>query len=63
MDIRNPLGGLFLVLGLILTSFGLLSDAAIYKRSLGVNLNLWCGVAMTLGGAVSLWLARRSKST
>jgi hypothetical protein len=61
MDIRNPLGGLFLVFGLLLLGYGLMSDPQIYRRSLGVNLNLWCGIAMAFGGAISLYLARRRR--
>lgn len=61
LDIRYPIGGLFVALGLILAIYGMLSDPAIYQRSLGVNINLWWGLLMTAGGLVSLYLARRDR--
>ena len=59
LDIRLPIGWLFTLLGLILTGFGLLSDASMYERSLGHNVNLWWGLVMTAFGLVFLLLARR----
>ena len=59
IDIRTPLGMLFVAIGVLLVGSGVLSDAAIFQRSLGVNINLWWGLAMTAFGAVMLWLARR----
>ncbi len=60
LDIRIPIGGLFTILGLIIAGFGLVSDRAIYSRSLGININLWWGLAMLAFGAIMLFLARRS---
>ena len=37
LDIRLPIGGLFTLLGLLLTGYGLMADASIYRRSLGHN--------------------------
>lgn len=59
LDIRLPIGWLFTLLGLILAGFGLVSDASIYERSLGHNVNLWWGLAMIAFGLVFLLLARR----
>ncbi len=60
IDIRTPVGLMFAFVGLLLVGFGLFGgNAAIYERSLGVNINLWWGMAMALFGAVMLWLARR----
>lgn len=59
IDIRTPVGLMFAAVGLLLVGFGLLGDSAIYVRSLGLNINLWWGLAMTAFGAVMLWLARR----
>jgi hypothetical protein len=59
IDIRTPIGLMFATVGLLLVGFGLLGDSAIYARSLGLNINLWWGLAMTGFGAVMLWLARR----
>lgn len=57
LDIRLPLGWLFLVLGLLLMLFGLASNAGIYQRSLGININLWWGALMLLFGLALLGLA------
>ena len=46
LDIRLPIGGLFSILGVLLVGYGLLSDPGIYVRSLGINVNLWWGVAL-----------------
>jgi LPXTG-motif cell wall-anchored protein len=57
-DIRLPIGLLFTALGVILMVFGAASDPAIYRaHSLGVNINLIWGAAMTLFGLVALALA------
>jgi hypothetical protein len=62
LDIRLPLGLLFGLLGLMLIGYGLASDAAIYERALGLNINLWWGLAMTAFGLVFAWLGRRGTS-
>jgi hypothetical protein len=62
LDIRLPMGLLFLVLGVILIVFGLQADPAIYVRhSLGQNVNLLWGVIFALFGAAMLWLVRRAR--
>lgn len=61
LDIRWPMGLLFLLLGAILVGYGVLSDPAIYARSLGLNINLWWGVVMLASGAVMVALARRAR--
>ena len=58
IDIRTPVGLMFGAIGLLLVGFGWLGDAAIYERSLGININLWWGMAMSGFGAAMLWLAR-----
>jgi len=60
LDIRIPTGLLFAILGLILACFGMASDPAIYQRSLGINVNLWWGLALVAFGLVMLLLARRA---
>lgn len=62
LDIRLPIGLMFAVLGALLTVYGLVSDKAIYERSLGINVNLWWGLALLAFGAVMLWLGRRGTS-
>ena len=60
LDIRLPMGLLFLILGVILMVYGLISDPAIYvQHSLGQNVNLIWGAIFALFGGAMLWLARR----
>jgi hypothetical protein len=60
-DIRIPMGLMFWIFGLILIVFGFLSDHAIYARSLGINLNLYWGLALLVFGGIMLWLGLRRK--
>jgi hypothetical protein len=59
LDIRLPIGGLFSILGVFLAGYGLVSDRGIYERSLGINVNLWWGVALLVFGVVMVALGRR----
>jgi hypothetical protein len=60
LDVRVPMGWLFVSLGIILSVYGLIADPAIYEQhSLGQNINLRWGVIFALFGAVTLWLARK----
>lgn len=66
MDIRIPIGLLFVVLGAILAALGFFSinDTEMYARSLGRNINLWTGILMLIFGALMLlfpYLGRRKK--
>ena len=58
LDIRTPIGSLFALLGALLVGYGLVSNPAIYQRSLGINVNLWWGGVLLAFGAVMLWLGR-----
>jgi hypothetical protein len=61
-DIRAPLGIMLAILGMLLAGYGLASDPGEYQRSLGINVNLWWGVALLVFGALLLllvWRARR----
>jgi len=62
LDIRLPIGALFALLGLVLTGYGLMSDASVYQRSLGHNVNLWWGMVVLAFGAVFLFLGRKGTS-
>lgn len=62
LDIRLPIGGLFTLLGLVLTGYGLLGDKTIYARSLGHNINLTWGIVVLLFGAWFLWMGRKGAS-
>lgn len=50
LDLRFPIGLMFATFGALLTIYGLVSDAAIYARSLGVNVNLWWGLVLLAFG-------------
>lgn len=64
LDVRLPMGLLFLTLGLILAGYGVMADPAIYaKHSLGQNVNLTWGVNFALFGGLMLWLKSRSKES
>jgi hypothetical protein len=64
MDIRAPLGGLFLLLGLMLAGYGLVASGSGGPSDLssGTNVNLWWGLVMVAFGAVMLLLSRRAAS-
>jgi hypothetical protein len=57
IDIRVPVGLLFLLIGGSLVAYGLTSDPAIYAASLGLNINLIWGAAMGVFGLAMLALA------
>jgi hypothetical protein len=59
LDIRRPIGYLFVALGLLIAGYGLVSDKAIYQRSLGYNVNLGWGICLLIFGLVCLALAWR----
>lgn len=62
LDVRIPIGWLFLLLGLILVVYGFASDPAIYARhSLGQNVNLIWGTVFAIFGSFVLFLAKRKK--
>lgn len=57
LDLRYPIGLMFAIDGALLTAFGLMSDEAIYARSLGINVNLRWGLALLGFGLVMLAFA------
>jgi len=61
LDVRFPIGGMFTIFGVILTIYGIVSDPAIYAKSLGINVNLWWGLVLLIFGLVMLWLAFRAE--
>jgi hypothetical protein len=63
LDIRLPIGLLFTVLGALLIAFGALSDASIYQRSLGYNINLGWGGVMAAFGLAMFYFGRRKALT
>ncbi len=65
LDLRLPIGGLFTVVGLILTVYGVatMHDPAMYARSEGININLVWGAVMVLFGIGMLVAARLGRPT
>jgi hypothetical protein len=61
LDLRLPIGLMFAIFGALLTVYGLVSDRAIYARSLGVNVNLWWGLVLVAFGLVMLAFAIRAR--
>lgn len=61
LDIRIPIGLMFSVFGLIITTYGLFtnSDTAMYAKSLSININLWMGLLMIVFGGTMLFFAKR----
>jgi hypothetical protein len=59
LDLRLPIGLIFTLLGALLVVYGLVtgSDAELYQRSLGLNINLIWGGVILLFGALMLGFA------
>jgi hypothetical protein len=63
LDIRIPIGLLFIVLGAILTIYGPFAGQQVYdEHSLGINVNLWWGLVMLAFGIFMFVLGRRGTS-
>jgi hypothetical protein len=62
-DIRLPIGVLFLLLGGVLTVYGVMtrSDLQMYARSENIAINLWWGLVMLVFGGLMLFFGRRAK--
>ncbi len=55
LDIKIPIGLMFSLFGILLTIVGLFTNGnAMYKASLGININLWTGLGMLAFGAFML---------
>jgi len=64
LDLRYPVGLMFSLVGALLTVYGLVtaSNAELYRRSLGININLrWGIVLLVFGLAMFLAAWRASK--
>ena len=59
LDIRWPIGLLFLAMGVLLAAYGALGEQTL--RPLGWNLNLWWGLVMVVFGLVMVGGAVRGK--
>lgn len=60
LDIRLPMGVMFTLVGAILTIYGVVSDPAIYARSLGHNVNLWWGMVLLVFGLAFMYYGLRA---
>ena len=63
LDIRIPLGLLFLITGGILSVYGFVTrgSAEVYAKSMGVNLNLTWGLIMFVFGLVMFLVGKRQR--
>ena len=61
-DIRLPIGYLFTILGALLALYGLMTSAAEYQRSLGININLFWGVILLIFVLLMMFFAKRARS-
>jgi len=60
LDIRLPLGLIFLIIGAIMTAYGVFTwGSPIYASSMGINLNVIWGAVMLAFGGLMLVLSRR----
>ena len=62
LDIRIPLGLIFLITGAIISVYGFITrHSAIYEKSMDININLAWGTIMFLFGLVMFLIGRRQK--
>jgi hypothetical protein len=62
LDIRIPLGLIFLITGGIISLYGFFTrNSGIYEKSMGVNLNLTWGAVMFVFGLIMFIVGRRQK--
>jgi hypothetical protein len=61
LDLRWPIGLMFSLIGVLLVVYGLISgsNTELYARSLGINVNLYWGLLLTVFGGMMLTLAWR----
>jgi drug/metabolite transporter (DMT)-like permease len=59
IDIRVPIGLMFLIVGVIITAYGGMTtgDPMYEIHSLGININFWWGLCLVLFAVVMLGLA------
>jgi hypothetical protein len=59
-DVRTVIGGLFVVYGVLIGSAGIFATDKDMAKALGININLWTGLAMfVLGLLFLLWMRLR----
>lgn len=60
-DLRLPIGLMFTLFGGMLSVYGMVTDHAMYEKSLGININLAWGLCLLVFGVIMLTLALRSR--
>jgi len=60
LDIRWPIGIIFTIYGVLLIIDGMVADPAIFVSSVGLNIDLWWGLAMLVFGIIMGILAFRA---
>jgi len=63
LDPRIPIGMMFSMAGAVITAFGLATRnrPELYTRSLGINANIWWGLAVLGFGILILAMGRRGQ--
>jgi hypothetical protein len=63
LDIRIPLGLIFLIIGGLMSIYGFFTrhSAGIYTKSMDINLNLTWGLLMFVFGLIMFLVGRRQK--
>jgi exosortase/archaeosortase len=67
LDLRLPMGLMFSLVGGMLVVYGLVTggQADLYRRSLGINVNLWWGMVLLAFGMImyglSVWGTKHDK--
>jgi hypothetical protein len=61
LDIRTPIGLMFILIGILVGAYGLMADKAIYAVSLGHNINLMWGLVMLVVGGL-LFVSEKLKA-
>lgn len=61
IDIKFPIGLMLMIFGLLLLLYGLLtiSDPSIYDKSLGININIWMGILLSIFGSVLFFFSNK----
>ena len=62
LDVRIPIGLIFVLFGSIMVGYGLWGAQEIYHKSLNININFWWGLVFLIFGGVMLILSRRGSS-
>jgi cation transport ATPase len=63
-DIRRIIGGLFLVYGVVLTVTGIVGSHTVKHKAVGINIDLWTGIAMIIFAVIMIgWALARPTAT